>query len=143
MGRPLKTAKTATVDTGFSNPSGYGVVGGDIGFTNDQILCRVRVPGESEADGFIIRQKGSRKYLVEDIGGDQGTCVLVDKADGSLDEGEMTVTITKFDTTTTRLAKFSGHYGYDFDGVGYYLSFGAADDVPVGGIFEVAQVASD
>lgn len=142
MGKPLKIAKSATVDSGFSNPTGYGVVGGDTGFASTQLQCRVKVAGQAESNGFIVRQKGSRKYLVQDAAAKQGTCLLVDKANGTLADGEMTVTITKLDTTTTRLSKFSDHYGYDFANVGYYLTFGAAAATPTGGIYEVARVAS-
>lgn len=141
MGRPIKTTKTSTVDTGFSNPAGYGIVGGDTAIAVNQIECTVKIGANPESTGFIIRQKGMTKYLVTD-GTNTGICVLSDSAAGSLADGEMTVEITKLDTTTANLAKFSNHYGYDFTGQGYYLSFGSAAAVPVGGIFEVAQVAA-
>lgn len=141
MGRPLKIAKSATIDTGYNNPSGYGVVGGDTGVAATQILCQVKIGANPEAAGYIIRQKGNTKYLVTD-GVNTGVCVLADLPDGSLTDDTMTVTITKLDTTTARLAKFGDSYGYDFTGTGYYLTFNAAAAVPAGGIYEVAQVAS-
>lgn len=141
MGRPLKTAKSATVDTGFSNPAGYGVVGGDVAIAVNQVLCQVKIGANAEAPGFIIRQKGAKKYLVSD-GTNQGICFLTDDALGSLTDNAMTVTITKFDTTTARLANFSDHFGYDFTSTGYYLTFGAAAGVPAGGIYQVATVES-
>ena len=141
MGRPLKTAKTTSVDTGFDNPSGYGVVGGDTSLSVEQIECLVKIGTNPEATGFIIRQKGASKYLVTD-GTNQGICSLTDEAPGALSDGAMTVTITKFDTTTARLKNFTNHFGYDFTDTCFYLTFNAAADVPPGGIFEVAQVAS-
>lgn len=97
MGRPVKTAKTETVDTGFDNPAGasntYGVVGGDTALTAPTVSCRVKIGGNAEADGFIIRQKGARKFLVSD-GTNTGTCMLADSADGSLADDTMSVTIT-------------------------------------------------
>jgi hypothetical protein len=49
MARPLKIAKSATVDIGFNNPAGnsYGTVGGNTAITGQQILARVvfSVPG--------------------------------------------------------------------------------------------------
>ena len=141
MGRPLKTAKSATIDTGYNNPSGYGVVGGDTGIAPTQIVCQVKIGANAEAPGFIIRQKGAKKYLVTD-GTNTGICFLTDEADGALTDGAMTVTITKLDASTARLANFSDHFGYDFTNTGYYLTFGAAAAVPTGGIYEVATVES-
>lgn len=141
MGRPLKIAKSPTVDTGYNNPSGYGVVGGDTSLTVSQVLCQVKIGANPEAPGFIIRQKGAKKYLVTD-GTNTGICFLTDEPTGSLSDGSMTVTITRFDTTTARLANFSDSFGYDFADIGYYLTFNAAEPVPVGGIYEVATVES-
>jgi len=63
MGRPLKTAKNnGTVDTGFV--SGIGVVGGNTGQAGNQVLARVKIGAQAEANGYIIRQKGKRKFLV-------------------------------------------------------------------------------
>jgi len=104
-------------------------------------LCRVKIGTNPEADGSIIRQKGSTKYIVTD-GTNTGICALVDKADGSLDDGDMTVTITKLDTTTARLSYFGDTYGRDFTDTGYNLTFGAPAAAPQGSLFEIAQVAS-
>jgi hypothetical protein len=141
MGRPLKIAKSATIDSGYNSPSGYGVVGGNTGIATTQILCQVKIGANPEAPGYIIRQKGSKKYLVTD-GTNTGICFLRDEATGALTDDSMTVTITKFDTTTARLANFSDSFGYDFTDTGYYLTFNAAAAVPVGGIYEVATVES-
>lgn len=141
MGRPLKIAKSATIDSGYSNPSGYGVVGGDTGIATTQVLCQVKIGANPEGPGYILRQKGAKKYLVTD-GTNTGICFLTDEATGTLSDNAMTVTITKFDTSTARLANFSDSFGYDFTNTGYYLTFGAAEPVPVGGIYEVATVES-
>jgi hypothetical protein len=139
MGRPLKIAKSATIDTGFDQP--YGVVGGDTTIAVNQVLCQVKIGSNPEAPGSIIVQKGAKKYLVTD-GTNTGICFLTDEPTGTLSDSSMTVTITKFDTTTARLANFTNHFGYDFTETGYYLTFGAAATVPVGGIYEVATVES-
>jgi hypothetical protein len=141
VGRPIKTAKNPTVDTGFDNPSGYGVVGGDTSLSVAQIECLVKIGTNPESVGSIVRQKGASKYLVTD-GTNQGICSLSDEVPGALSDGAMTVTITKLDTTTARLKNFTNHFGYDFTNTGYYLTFNAAAAIPAGGIFEVAQVAS-
>lgn len=141
MGRPLKIAKSATIDTGYENGDGLGVVGGDTGFGTLQIVCRVKIGTNPEATGFIIRQKGATKYIVTD-GTNTGICALADQPDGSLNDGDMTVTITKLDTTTGRLAKIGDTYGFDFTNTGFNLSFNAPGPRPAGSLYEIAQVAS-
>ena len=89
MGRPLKIKKTTTgantgVDIGFNALAGLiaptlpspvwdsateylGVVGGSNTVdtaTYPTVKCRVFITGFAEEDGYIIRQKGSHKYLV-------------------------------------------------------------------------------
>lgn len=54
-----------------------------------------------------------------------GICVLVNLASPSSDN-TMSVTATKADATTFRLAKISTSFGLDFSGNGYVLSFNAA-----------------
>jgi len=62
---------TAVYPTGGTNPLWLGVVGGtrgtDVSTTYPVVKCRVFVTGFAEADGVIIRQKGSRKFMVADI----------------------------------------------------------------------------
>jgi hypothetical protein len=62
---------TATYPTGGTNPLWLGVVGGtrgtDVSTTYPIVKCRVFVTGFAEADGVIIRQKGSRKFMVADV----------------------------------------------------------------------------
>ena len=76
MGRPLKIKISDTQDAGFNNPTGgkfYGVVGGDTStsdYTFPVTKVRIRVQSEDESvavaeeDGYILKQKGSTKYLV-------------------------------------------------------------------------------
>ncbi len=68
MARALKTQKTNTVDSGFPWVDTYniGVVGGNTSLTGAQIKTRVKIGSASEADGYIIRQKGAKKFLVTD-----------------------------------------------------------------------------
>jgi len=138
MARPLKIQKTA-IQAGY--PAGqYGIVGGNTTLTGNQVKCRVKIGTAAEADGWIIRQKGARKYLVSD-GTNTGHCVLADTVDGNLAANTMTVTATLLNASTLRLAKFGDSYGYSFTGVGYHLTFGAAAAAPTGSIYAVASVA--
>lgn len=140
MGRPLKTAKGPGIDTGYDQP--YGVVGGNTGTAGTQIQARVKVGGNAEANGWIIRQKGARKFLVTD-GVNIGQCSLVDQPNGSLGDNEMTITITDAGAVTYRLAKLGDAFGIDFTGQGYILTFGAASATPPpGSLYPVATVAS-
>lgn len=125
MGRPLKTAKSATKDTGFAWNDTYniGVVGGDTSLAGAQINVRVKVGANAEAEGFIIRQKGSRKFLVEDASANQGVCTVVNENDASLGANEMTITAIKPDSSTVRLERITNRYGIDFSGNRFLLSF--------------------
>ena len=129
MGRPLKIKESATVDTGFNNPTGgqfYGVVGGeDTLSTYDfpTLKVRVRISGQSEADGWIIRQKGASKYLVEDASANQGVCVLANSADAALAEGTMTITAQDSGSTEFRIKRMSNKYALDFSDNRYLINF--------------------
>jgi hypothetical protein len=153
MGRPLKIAKllTATgVGRDISNPvissltnpvtpagvdtdEFYGVVGGQIqsdgtaasgpSKKNPVLKVRVRIAGESEDDGYILRQKGNRKYLVQDTSGNVGICVLADQADSALSEGNMTISIDTDGSSLIRLTKLTNKFGVDFSGNHWFLNF--------------------
>jgi len=133
MGRPLKIKESASVDVGFNNPAGgqyYGVVGGDTDLSNyahPVVKVRVKITGESEADGYIIRQKGSSKYLVSD-GTNTGVCSLVNLTDSNLTDGDMTVTVTLPDSNEVRLKRFSNRFGLDFSDNRYLLNFFEVSD---------------
>jgi hypothetical protein len=139
MGRPLKIAKAGTIDYGYSNV--YGVVGGDTGLTPATIQCRVKIGSNSEANGYIVKQKGKRKFLVSD-GSNTGVCLLSDLANSALTADTMTVTATLADTSTVRLAHFTNTHGTDFSNVRYILTFGAASAAPAGSGYAVATVTS-
>ena len=131
MGRPMKTSKNSDVDTTYNNPLGlsdtYRIVAGNTTQTGPQTVCRVKVGSNLEGDGFIIRQKGARKYLVDDGSGNQGICTLADSADGALADNTMTVTVTLDDASTVRMERIKGSgRGLDFSGDAYILSFNTA-----------------
>jgi hypothetical protein len=118
------------------------VVGGNSGIAGTQIQCRVKIGANAEANGYIIRQKGARKFLVTD-GVNIGQCSLVDLANGTLTDNSMTITITRGDAATRRLAKLGDAFGIDFTNQGYILTFGAASSTPpAGSPYQIATVAS-
>lgn len=90
MGRPLKIKISDTRDAGFNNPDGngtpagelyFGQVGGNSNLSSGEFpttTCRVKIGTVAEADGYIIRQKGSTKYLVGDSTGVTAGSFIVD-----------------------------------------------------------------
>ena len=138
LGFPNVGSLTAPVTpTGLTSTEFYGVVGGNIASTqngtpaypqtviaaagpsagNPVVLARVFIAGESEEDGYIVRQKGERKYLVYGASsGVTGTCVLSNEADGALTEGNMTLTVFTGDSTAIRLSKLTNKYATDWTG---------------------------
>jgi hypothetical protein len=138
MGRPLKIKKSTTSDIGFNawntltNPvypatfnadqylgvvGGVGNGGGVATAAYPVVKCRVRITGQSEADGFILRQKGTRKYLVQDTAGNQGVCVLANEAQGALTAGNMNISYSlDADSSEVLISKLTNKYAYDFTG---------------------------
>ena len=146
MGRPLKIQKTNT--SGQAKTGGtysVGVAGGNTALTGAQIVVRVKVGSNAEADGYIIRQKGSRKFLVSD-GSNEGVCTVVDKNDGALGADEMTMTVTLPGSGADRLERISNKFGITHSGDKVALSFtDIADDTETisTGTIDVAQIEND
>jgi hypothetical protein len=82
------------------------------------VKCRVHITGQSEEDGFIIRQKGTRKYLVEGASsGEQGVCVLANEAQGAVAEGNMNISFAlDADSSEVLISKLTNKYAFDFTG---------------------------
>ena len=132
MGRPLKIKKTTTVDIGFnafdqltnpvfgaglSSDEFLGVVGGkDDGVATAAypvIKCRVKIGDNAEADGYIVRQKGSTKYLVSD-GTNTGVCVIVHKPNGTLAANEMNIYLEVDDSSAILISRLTNKWALDF-----------------------------
>lgn len=135
IGFPLVSTLTAPVTPdGLDTDQFYGVVGGDITTSNTAepgpnannpvVSVRVFIAGESEEDGFILRQKGSRQYLVEGASsGAQGVCTLSDEADTSLTSGNMTITVLPGDSSAVRLKKLTNKWCLDWSDNRYFVNF--------------------
>jgi hypothetical protein len=214
MARPLKIAKSATVDIGFNNPAGnsYGTVGGNTAITGQQILTRVAIAvagvgtittstgnanligvgtdfattltdgtvvtttdgtvlgviddianatfatfaanaaanvtaaafvhATNEA-GFIVRQKGKTKYLVQ--GGTSGLvaqCVTANVANASLAPGQMNIVATKADANTVFVKSVNNYWAVDFDSNKYVASFNGAAAAPAGTTYPIVDISS-
>jgi hypothetical protein len=131
MGRPLKIAKlqgSIVVDRaipGVINTQPVGGVGGLTSIAGNQVMPRVKIGSSSNADGSILRQKGRKKFLVTD-GSNEGVCSLVNKADGSLLDNEMSITATRSTAATFRAKRISNRYVWDFSDNRYLWTFGTA-----------------
>lgn len=143
LGFPSVNTLTAPVTpTGLTPTEFYGVVGGNIAATQNGtpvypqtviagagpnagypvVLARVRIIDQAgvtqaEEDGYIVRQKGERKYLVYGASsGKTGVCVLSNQADGAISAGNMTLTVLTGDSTPIRLSKLTNKYATDWTG---------------------------
>jgi hypothetical protein len=65
--------------------------------------------GTASKPGFIVKQKGARRYLCQDKAGNQAVCVLVDKAANALLAGEMSVTVKTDAGTIKQVLKITAH----------------------------------
>jgi hypothetical protein len=146
MGRPLKIKEISEtpgpgVDIGFNGVDTltapvvspltgdeyFGVVGGGAGggiatIAYPTVKCRVKIGTNSEADGYIIRQKGATKYLVSD-GTNTGICILANKADGALADGEMNIQLTAGDSTLVNIARLTNKFALDYSNNRYVVNF--------------------
>ena len=73
----------------------------------NEIKVRYRATGEAEANGWIVKQLGSKKFRCYD-GTNTMDCTLVDKAQGTLAVGDMTITVKDDGGTARQVTKISG-----------------------------------
>ena len=78
------------------------------------IHCRVKIGDNPEADGTIIRQKASKRFLVTD-GKTNGLCTVSDLEENKLTANTMTLSITKEDGTLQRVEYLSNKFAMDFN----------------------------
>ena len=74
------------------NGSFVGGTGGDTGQAGRQIQGQVHIVGQSSAQGFIIAQKGSHKFRVQDASTNKGTCTLTNSPNPAA--GQMNILLT-------------------------------------------------
>jgi hypothetical protein len=64
--------------------------------------------GTASVPGYIVSQRGTKKFLCSDATGARAICFLVDKAAGSLTAGEMSITVQLDNGTADQVTKISG-----------------------------------
>lgn len=113
MGRPVKRDVNGVVVFGTFQTTGVG------------IRAVANIGGTIRDDVFIVKQKGTRTYKVEDQSDSAtGQCKLVDKEDDQLAVGEMVmsgrVAADANDATNKRrLRKLTKRIATDFNGIRY------------------------
>jgi len=73
-----------------------------------EIKVRFFAVGQAEANGWIEKQLGSKKFRCNNGDNTPGDCTLVDKAQGALAAGEMTITVKDDDGVARQVTKISG-----------------------------------
>ena len=73
----------------------------------NEIKVRFRATGEAEANGWIVKQLGSKKFRCTD-GTNTEDCTLADKAQGTLDVADMTITVKDDGGTARQVTKIAG-----------------------------------
>ena len=90
MGRPINKRF-------FGEPT----VGGD------EIKVRFRATGQAEANGWIVKQLGSKKFRCTD-GTNTEDCILADVSQGALAVGDMTITVKDDAGNVKQVTKIAG-----------------------------------
>jgi len=81
--------------------------------------------GSASVPGFIVKQKGAKKFLCQDKNGNQAVCVLVAKAANALAAGEMSITVRLDSNAAVQVTKISSH-NITAGGVSYPWTFTAS-----------------
>ena len=90
MGRPL-------------NKRNFGIPTAD----GNEIKVRFRATGQAEANGWIVKQLGSKKFRCTD-GTNTEDCTLADVSQGALAVGDMTITVKDDGGTARQVTKIAG-----------------------------------
>lgn len=122
MGRPLKIAKTTTVDIGIPNQNeigNIGIVGGDVTSINTlSVQANIEYATGQYADGdsYIVRQKGTYKYLVANVADPQlqGICYVTNAIEPAA-AGQMTIVGNDADDNEIILAVVTNEFCVAFD----------------------------
>lgn len=132
MGRPIKIAKSSTIDTGLpmSDVAPFiGVVAGDTGITGEQFKVQANIEyatGQYDnGDAYIIRQKGKQKFMVANAADVSHTqvCVVVNKDDAAdLEAGEMNLIAQDSSGGDVVLARIKNRSALAYNGQTYWLS---------------------
>ena len=143
MGRPLKIKETTTVDIGFNNLGSLtnpvypatlnttqflGVVGGENSpvatAAYPTVQCIVNVDaGTGVEQGYIVRQKGTIKYLVTGVtSGVTAVCEVVDDATPAINQMAIQMSVAN-DSTLINIKRLTNKFALDFSNNRYVTNF--------------------
>ena len=142
MGRPLKIKESTTVDIGFNNLGSLtnpvypvtltennflGVVGGASTVATaayPTVQCLVNVDaGTGVENGYIVRQKGTIKYLVTGVtSGVTAVCQVVDDATPAINEMCIQMSVSG-DSTLINIKRLTNRFALDFSDNRYVTNF--------------------
>ena len=117
MGRPLKIAKTTTVDIGIPSQTetgNIGIIGGDVLTINTlSVLANIEyAPGQyASGASYIVRQKGTYKFLVANVADpeQQGICYVTNSLT-PVSAGQMSIVGVDYNTDDIILAVVTNEY---------------------------------
>ena len=86
-----------------------------VGLGTGKLKLRVKIGARSETDGFIVRQKGSKKFIVAEVADSTkyGVCTLV-KNTGSLGNNECSLLCVTDDSTSFYASKITNRFVWNF-----------------------------
>lgn len=91
----------------------------------DDLRIQAKVGSNAAGAGFIVRQRGSKRFEVN-VAGNVGVCALVDKEIADLAAGEMTLSARNTGGNVKRVVKISGKKATLSDGTVVAWDFTAA-----------------
>lgn len=93
--------------------------------------------------GFIIRQKGKSKYLVQGLtSGLIAACYTANLSNAALTPNTMNIVATLVDTSTVRVKTVNDYWASDFSNNKYVASFNGAATAPAGTLYPIVDIAS-
>ena len=96
--------------------------------------------GVASVPGYLVKQKGSKKFMCKDAAGNTALCALVENtAAGDLAAGQMSITVKLDDGTVTQVSKISARR-VTVLGVSYPWNFSTST---VDGAAQVEEAGSD
>jgi len=121
----------------------------------NQIKVKAKVGTAKVGDGFIVKQRGTRKFVVN-VGGKVGVCKLVDKPVNSLGENEMVITVLTDANTLSHVTKMYNRLAivngqkvkWNFspsqvDGADQLTDVEAADNIPAPAVLAITAQPVD
>ena len=88
--------------------SHYGGTGGDTGQAGYQLQGQVHINGYSSAQGFIVAQKGTRKFRVQDASTNRGICTLVNTPSPAAGQMNILVNLSTITSAAVAAANVAG-----------------------------------